>query len=828
MRVEVDNGGTPQFGKMQRHTEQQGEALSKRERSLRAMNHHLSVVGNSAKRQCLEHPARLFAGAVVVALVTTFYAAVEANCASIDPYDSAGELIITSSGGSTQKGTLPGTRHFCPLYVGSSAKLSMNGTDDGTLIYIENLCSATLDCTTCPPRIRNASELNGAILLYWARADERLAMCGFNRVNRALAGIGLVGLGQGAHTLDGAVIDVPGYSRMLHRTGEYRDSHPRGGDAGILFPHFEFGSLLVNDVLDALNDGVQLRATVKRTTAPNPWRSSVCGFGKVIDVILIIGHFWIVEQASSNWIGHVRTSGLRFDLAQLALATEICAHLLMVAAHHDPFMAFRWGLLPYGMGAVLIMAPFILVCGSTLLLAAFWHQMVKQEGLASVAVESRTARIIVSVAVIVDVTTCYYFIVELLDYDAYWQWRLPMFNSFDYLWVATLTSIVTAATASYFVISALYTQRYLSNDVQASGLANKAAIQRLMRRVKASGSLLLIITIGFAVGAKIIFHPTAYYLLIMALYSVIMMNSALQIDSFAPSTGAPSGPFHEASTTIRQASSLLMLAYKGPAKKKAGLKRLAFVVGQGPQPLIRSPREDSMNRRRSSFHPRAAKSRQSFSMGKFQGFKMGKFQGFNMVVPEQLSPTPLPRELSTLSTPLGSDPVRCQSSLPAHERAGVSVEFLTAIVESWKVTDDMTTHDVCGKYVRPACQDENCCFIDLLHDNQCPEGWFATMNCFVSHWWGYRFKDLVAMIVRHDKTRTDSGEPVGHYFLDVFSLNQVANINQSVNMHQIVVGQLVRELRDTLLVCNSMVLCCSAGSGSEPGWLKSAPLSRIW
>jgi len=42
------------------------------------------------------------------------------------------------------------------------------------------------------------------------------------------------------------------------------------------------------------------------------------------------------------------------------------------------------------------------------------------------------------------------------------------------------------------------------------------------------------------------------------------------------------------------------------------------------------------------------------------------------------------------------------------------------------------------------------------------------------------------------------------------------------------VGQLVRELRDTLLACNSMVLCCSAGPSGDPGWMRAATLSRIW
>ena len=84
------------------------------------------------------------------------------------------------------------------------------------------------------------------------------------------------------------------------------------------------------------------------------------------------------------------------------------------------------------------------------------------------------------------------------------------------------------------------------------------------------------------------------------------------------------------------------------------------------------------------------------------------------------------------------------------------------------------------------------------------------------------------MIGKNEKARKATGQPPGYYFVDVFALNQVAIDNQSTNMHQVTVGQLVRNLRDTLLACNSIVLCCSAGLSGEPGWVKAATLERIW
>ena len=84
------------------------------------------------------------------------------------------------------------------------------------------------------------------------------------------------------------------------------------------------------------------------------------------------------------------------------------------------------------------------------------------------------------------------------------------------------------------------------------------------------------------------------------------------------------------------------------------------------------------------------------------------------------------------------------------------------------------------------------------------------------------------MIGKNEADRKAAGDPPGRYFIDMFALNQVALNNQSANMQQVFVGQLVRDLRDTLLACNSMVMCCSEGPSGLPGWIKPATLDRIW
>ena len=70
------------------------------------------------------------------------------------------------------------------------------------------------------------------------------------------------------------------------------------------------------------------------------------GFWKPCAALVMLGHAGVAERAVSNWIGHILTSGLRVDLAQLALGAEMIAHLMMALLNHDPIWVFHWGSFP--------------------------------------------------------------------------------------------------------------------------------------------------------------------------------------------------------------------------------------------------------------------------------------------------------------------------------------------------------------------------------------------------------------------------------------------------------------------------------------------------
>jgi len=317
---------------------------------------------------------RLALGAIFAAMFISYYTVLETTCANTDPNEGAGELVITRGG--SAEGTHQGTRFLAPLFVNAGAKLAANGTTEGTLLWVENLCDIVLDCASCPCVINphfNSSTLREKILVYDSTTCEGAYMCGVNRLGRTFGDTGLVGLA--VRRANPSSTSAPGSYQKEYRLGEYRDAKPRAGDAGIPFPHanvyqYSFAHFLHDTGL--IKGGAEELRAVITPTAPNPWRSMACGYWKPFAALLMLGHAGVAEHAVSNWIGHILTSGLRMDLAQLALGTKTTAHLMMALLHHDPFWGFHWGVFPMGGFSVFIIGSIVLTCSSTILLAAFW------------------------------------------------------------------------------------------------------------------------------------------------------------------------------------------------------------------------------------------------------------------------------------------------------------------------------------------------------------------------------------------------------------------------------------------------------------------------
>ena len=331
------------------------------------------AVSSDIHQFVMANVGKLTLGAAIFGVFASYNTLLETTCLNTDPYEGAGELVITQGG--SAKGARTGTRFPAPLYETAGAKLKRNGTAEAELLWIGDLCDEVLDCSSCPFDIRsdfNVSRLRGKILVYSHLDHEALFMCGFNRLGRTFGRTELVGLGT-AQSSAGRFV-TPGAGRKSWRLGEFRDAQPHDGDAGIPFPHFAltqyaFSQFLIDSGLLNGETGVRAKVTL---TAPNPFRETFCGYWKPLSILLMAGHAGVLEQAISNWVGHARTSGARFDLAQFSLLTEAAAHIFLVLQLHDPALAFHWAALPWGAYPAFVFGSVVLTCSSTLLLAAYW------------------------------------------------------------------------------------------------------------------------------------------------------------------------------------------------------------------------------------------------------------------------------------------------------------------------------------------------------------------------------------------------------------------------------------------------------------------------
>jgi hypothetical protein len=303
-------------------------------------------------------------------------------------HTGAGELEITR--GSHVNGLKNGTRLLAPTFVNSGTPIPEGGTTEARLIWFVDLCDGLLDCDPCPPIIDpafNSSMLEGALLIHDFNLDERLYMCGMNRLGRALAGAGLVALATNYETTN--PLWTPGYSRAAYWLGEHRDHLPHGGDLGIPFPSVDLTQASLAPICDALDAGVELRAVLKPTRS-NQYIPLWFGLWAPIRTIVILGHLFIAEVALSFLASHVKASGgMRPDLAQFALVAEVTAHLMFSLDLVDPLCAFYWGFLPYGSAVAFLVGGTVLTCCSTLCLAAYWHQLFVNDGLTSVVPTGR-------------------------------------------------------------------------------------------------------------------------------------------------------------------------------------------------------------------------------------------------------------------------------------------------------------------------------------------------------------------------------------------------------------------------------------------------------
>ena len=292
---------------------------------------------------------------------------------------------------------------------------------------------------------------------------------------------------------------------------------------------------------------------------------------------------------------------------------------------------------------------------------------------------------------------------------------------------------------------------------------------------------MLIITIAFAVGLNVLYHPVGFTSLYTIVSPIGIANSILQLASFAPPAGAPPGPVEEARLALKCAMRFAVRNFNGEggsttmvapesdnlvSEHNSGRipsKKLVFVrshrtlsttkkVAQGNAWFIAL--ENSLEGRRLSrgWLPMLGVGRGGSSQALFS----------NLAEAPGQTPT------------TGCQKYNTQDELAPCDRMGISLLMLEAFVTHYDITSEMTTTDVCDQYIKPYTRKRKCCYIDLLveEDPTRPEGWVGKTTHFASHWWGYSFLAVLEMLRAHSARLKAAGLPRAFYFFDAFTVNQ--------------------------------------------------------
>ena len=141
---------------------------------------------------------------------------------------------------------------------------------------------------------------------------------------------------------------------------------------------------------------------------------------------------------------------------------------------------------------------------------------------------------------------------------------------------------------------------------------------------------------------------------------------------------------------------------------------------------------------------------------------------------------------------------------------GVSYEVLHSILLLSE--ENATGAQVCKDIVIPMTKAKNVPFVHLLlnRDNIDGSPCVSHANCFVSHAWNYRLKDLLDMLRDIDREHTSRGIKA-YFWYDIVALNQ----------HRLADSTELPKLVDALQACDSVALCCKP-------WNRPVVLTRVW
>ena len=270
--------------------------------------------------------------------------------------------------------------------------------------------------------------------------------------------------------------------------------------------------------------------------------------------------------------------------------------------------------------------------------------------------------------------------------DAILLFRIPLFNSQDYIVGGVITTFAIFIVAIIFLISAARAKRAVVR------WTNPAAGRVLMQRVRTSGLLMVGMTFVAGIAVRLMNNPAGFVIWGVLSFPLVQWNSVLQIDSFEPAGGVPNYlPLCSALDALRRAIIT--------ARER---RIVPFVEVQSGATVFAKLT------------------------------KAGELRPRKQSIVGNLAPVKKQRLYVQTTNP----PSNPQNEKAPCDRLGLSLAFLEAFVQYYEITPDMTTEDVCELFIKPFTQERQCVYQDLLVDDpDIPDGWLGKTTHFASHWW---------------------------------------------------------------------------------------------
>ena len=144
---------------------------------------------------------------------------------------------------------------------------------------------------------------------------------------------------------------------------------------------------------------------------------------------------------------------------------------------------------------------------------------------------------------------------------------------------------------------------------------------------------------------------------------------------------------------------------------------------------------------------------------------------------------------------------------------GVTVSFLSQFIQTCIGTNtrdsikDLTTNDICEKYVKPFTAPYKLSLCDLLQ--QCGETKIGAATVFISHAWKYKFIEVVDALERSFANSMDTV-----VWFDVFSVNQHSTGEKTFDWWSTTFQEAIRKFGRTVMILSP--------------WHDPIPLTRAW